>query len=285
MSVRGILVETLKLPPLQWAARRAYDRYFERQRSGVHYRGVYPSYAEALSHAPTSSQVGYDNQDAAAQYRHRISRLRVSEYPALFWLSRLLAEGQRSFFDLGGHFGHLYYSFQNYCRFPDDLRWTVCDLPLTVAAGREWAQSHDAARRLAFTEHSGDAAGHDVLLVFGTLQYLDYALEDLLAGLDRPPRHIVVNLTPMHPSLDYYTVQNMGFACVPYHILSMSRFLIAMRERGYQVSDRWQSYERDCRIPFEQAHDVDCYSGFYLRHASVASSAATAPALQLQAAS
>jgi putative methyltransferase (TIGR04325 family) len=280
MSVRGILVETLKLPPLQWVARRAYDRYFEHQRSGVHYRGIYPSHAAALDHAPASSQIGYDNSDAAAQYRHRVKRLRVSEYPALFWLTRLLAQGQRSFFDLGGHFGHLYYSFQNYCQFPDDLRWTVCDLPTTVAAGREWAQSHDAARRLDFTERSSDADGHDALLVFGTLQYLDYSLEDLLTGLPRPPRHIVINLTPMHPSLDFYTVQNMGFACVPYHILSMTKFLAAMRERGYEVVDRWESYERECRVPFESAHDVDCYSGFYLQRTDTASSAQPTFALQ-----
>lgn len=263
MSVRGIFVETLKLPLFRWMAKHLYDRHFERQRYGNHYRGIYPDYATALKHAPSSSR-GYDNEDAAAQFRQRIGELRVSEYPALFWLTRLLREGQRSVFDLGGHFGHVYYNFQNYCRFPDDLRWTVCDLSRTVEAGREWAKTNDPAERLAFTELHSDADGYDVLLVFGTLQYLDFSLEDMLASLKRPPRHIIINMTPMHPTLDFHTVQNMGFACAPYHILSKPNFLAAMDACGYDVVDRWRSYERKCHIPFARAHDVDCYSGFYL---------------------
>jgi putative methyltransferase (TIGR04325 family) len=71
----------------------------------------------------------------------------------------------------------------------------------------------------------------------------------------------------MHPSMDFYTVQNMGFCCVPYHVLAEPDFVAAMQACGYEVVDRWYSYERECHIPFFPEHQVDGYCGFYLRQA------------------
>jgi putative methyltransferase (TIGR04325 family) len=270
MSLRGIIIETLKLPPFRPLARYIYDRFFERQRAGNHYRGVFASYSAALQGLPRSLTNGFDTQAAAAQYRHRIKSLTASQYPALFWLLRLLDEGERSVFDLGGHFGLYYYHVRRFRPIPADLRWIVCDLPQIVASGREWAAANDPTRQLAFTESNTDASGHDVLLAFGALQYFDYSLPELLARLDHPPRHIIVNMTPMHPTMDFYTVQNMGFAATPYHVLCLPDFVVAMQACGYMVVDQWQSYERDCHVPFSQGHDIDCYSGLYLRHIDAA---------------
>lgn len=273
MSLRGILIETVKLPPLRWVARRTYDRFFERHRSGNHYRGVYPSYAEALRHTPTDSQMGFDNSIAAAQYRHRISDMAVSEYPVLLWLSRLLDERQRTIFDLGGHFGLFYYALQRYRQLPADLRWTVSDLPSIVQAGQEWAQTHDTSHQLTFTEDPERGSGHDVMLILGTLQYLDYPLEELLGKLKQLPAYIIVNLSPMHPTMDFYTVQNMGFSFAPYHVMSIPNFMSVMQNFGYTILDQWQSYERDCHIPFQPQHDIDCYAGFCLQHSDANASA------------
>lgn len=270
MSLRGIAVEVLKLPPFRPLARRLYERFFERQRAGNHYRGIYPSHAEALRHLPRTLMGGYDNQAAAGQYRNRIEQLKVSEYPAMFWLLRLLDQGERSIFDLGGHFGLFYYSMQRFRAVPEGLRWTVCDLPQIIAAGREWAGTNDASRQLDFTIDNNEACGRDVLLVFGALQYFDYDFPEWIAGLAHAPRHILINLTPMHPSRDFHTVQNMGFAAAAYHVVCQPEFVAAMEARGYTVVDRWESFERECHVPFEHAHRVDSYWGFYLRRNDIA---------------
>lgn len=265
MSLRGIAIETLKLPAFAPLARYAYNRFFERQRKGNHYRGVYDSHADALPAVPATLHSSYDNETAASQYRERTTQLTISDYPVLYWLSRLLDEGQRRIFDLGGHIGVAYYAFQRYTAFAVDLSWTVSDLPTTVASGRAWAQKNDPAARLAFTDDKQAADGQDVLLVLGAMQYFDYDFAAWLAALSAPPPHVIVNLTPMHASRDFYTLQNMGFACVPYHIHARPAFILAMERIGYRVVDAWRSEERDCRIPFRHDHDVEGYSGFYLR--------------------
>ena len=265
MSLRGIAIEALKLPTFAPLARHLYDRFFERQRKGNHYSGVYGSYAEALRAVPTRLCGTYDNEEAAAQYRERTRTLSISDYPVLYWVSRLLDESQRKVFDLGGHIGTAYYAYQRYRSFPSELRWTVSDLPTTMAAGRAWAATHDPDGRLAFADDRAQADGQDVLLVLGALQYLDFDFPAWLASLAKRPRHLIVSLAPMHESRDFHTLQNMGFACVPYHVHARPAFLQAMAGVGYQVVDAWRSEERECRIPFAHDHDVEGYSGFYFR--------------------
>lgn len=264
MSLRGIAIETLKLPAFAPLARQIYGRFFKSQRKGTRYHGVFASHIDALRAVPVVLRSSYDNEDAAAQYRERTKQLTISDYPVLYWLSRLLDGGQRRIFDLGGHIGVAYYAFDRYRPFPAELRWTVSDLPTTMAAGRAWAKTHDPAGRLAFADDKQQADGQDVLLVLGALQYFDYDFAAWLASLPAPPPHLIVSLTPMDGSRDFYTLQNMGFACVPYHVHSRPAFLATLARTGYRVVDAWLSAERECRIPFAHDHDVEGYSGFYL---------------------
>lgn len=262
MSLRGMVVETLKLPPFEPLARRLYRHHFARQRRGNHYLGVHASYAEALAAVPAALRASYDLADAAAQYRNRTRALSIGDYPALYWVDRLVREGCRRFFDLGGHIGVAYYAFGRYIPFPADLRWLVSDMPTTMAAGTAHAAEHDTARRLGFTADRTQASGQDALLVFGALQYFDFDFPAWLASLAAPPPHVIVNLSPMHDSKDFHTLQNMGFACLPYHVWSRPAFIAAMAALGYRVVDAWRCSERECLIPFHHEHDVDGYSGF-----------------------
>jgi putative methyltransferase (TIGR04325 family) len=264
MGMRGIAIETLKLPVFTPLARHLYHRFFKRQRKGTRYYGVYPKYIDALRAVPATLHNSYDSEAAAAQYRDRTTQLTISDYPVLYWLSRLLGEGQRRVFDLGGHIGVAYYAFQRYTPFPTDLSWTVSDLPTTMDTGRAWAQKNDPSARLAFANDKNEADGQDLLLVLGAMQYFDYDFAGWLATLSAPPPHLIVSLTPMDTSRDFYTLQNMSFACVPYHVHARSAFLEAMERIGYRVVDAWRSDERNCRIPFHHDHDVEGYSGFYL---------------------
>ena len=264
MSLHGIVIETLKLPAFVPLGRYVYRRAFERLRRGNHYHGVYASHAEALAAVPSSLRGSFDHAEAAAQYRERTRQLSIGDYPVLYWLWRLLDEGSCKVFDLGGHIGVTYYAFQRERAFPADLRWIVSDLPTTMEAGRDWARANDPAGRLSFADDKRQADGQDVLLVLGAMQYFDYDFAGWLGTLAAPPPHLVVNLTPMHSSRDFYTLQNMGFACTPYHVQARPAFLDAMVKLGYRVVDAWCNDERSCHVPFTRDHDVDGYSGFYV---------------------
>lgn len=265
-TLRRIANETAELPGVRLLAEPLYRRRFRQPyRHGNAYCGVYRSYAEARSMAPRSMPTTYDVGEAAALYRTQLEHIRVSDYPLLHWLSRLLAAGQHSIFDLGGHIGVSYYGFRRYLDYPQDMRWTVHDVPTVMAAGRERALQHDPERRLSFADSRDAADGTQLLLSTGALQYLDYSLPEFLQRLERPPPHVLVNLTPMHPSRGYFTLQNLGIAICPYRVMAVPDFLAGMKSLGYGVVDRWESFERELKVPFEPECTIDRYYGFYLR--------------------
>lgn len=265
VRLRRIGAEAAQLPVLALAARPIYRRLFQRPfQNEARYYGVYRTREEARQDAPEGLPTTYDVQASARMYRHQIEQIRVSDYPAALWLARLLQAGHRRVFDLGGHIGLAYYGFRRYIDYPADLRWVVHDVPAVMAAGREWATTHDPEGRLAFTDDVEQAADADVLFTSGTLQYLDYSLTDLLARLPRRPPHVLVNLVPMHPTRTWFTLQNIGFAVCPYRVFSVEEFLGGMEELGYRPADRWETFERQLRIPFAPDCDIDRYYGFLL---------------------
>lgn len=231
------------------------------------YYGVYSTYAEAqaaaLALSTPSLPASYDIEAAGRLYRDPKQRVRATDYPLMFWLGRSLEAGCRHVFDLGGNIGVSYYAFRAYLRYPAGLQWTVHDLPCVMEAGRRWAQSHDPQRQLAFAASPRGADGQDVLASTGALQYLEYTLPELLQQLPRPPRHVLVNLTPMHPERSFFTLQNLSIAICPYRVSSVGEFTEGMQALGYRSADHWQSHERHLRIPFEPGCRVDSYHGFY----------------------
>ncbi len=274
---RLIAHETAELPGVRWIAQPLYRRMFQRPSIGRNaYYGVYPSYEQALADVPAGSSGTYDNDAAAALYRNRLDKIRVSEYPVVYWLSQLLPGGVRQVFDLGGHIGVSYYALARYLDYPSDLRWIIHDVPAVMQAGREWALEHDPPRRLEFAATAESASGRDLLFTSGALQYLDYTLPELLARLQQPPRHVLVNMVPMHPSRSFFTLQNLGVATCPYRIAAVPEFIEAMRQLGYEVVDRWESFERQLRIPFTEGMAIDRYYGFYFRRTNASGEVAVA---------
>ncbi|MDX2300758.1 MAG: TIGR04325 family methyltransferase [Xanthomonadaceae bacterium] len=264
--LRRIANEVAQLPGINRLAQPLYRRLFARQFFGANsYCGAWPTFAEAKSNAPEILPSSYDFAAAGSMYRTELERITVSDYPVLFWLARLLAAGQHRLFDLGGHIGVKYYAFRRYLPYPDALRWTVHDVPAVLAAGRQFAAEHDPERRLAFADSADQASECDVLLTTGALQYLDYTLAELLARSPTRPRHVLVNLTPMHPSRSYFTLQHIGVAICPYRVSAVPEFTAAMKALGYAVIDAWASRERNVRVPFRPECDIDSYHGFYFR--------------------
>lgn len=251
-------------------ARSIYRRRFRQPFGEGHlYYGVYTSHAQAQAEAERlasrSLPASYDLEAAGRIYRSHLDKIRVSDYPLVYWLGRIFTAGARSVFDLGGNIGVTYYAFERYLDYPPDLRWTVHDLPHAMAAGEKWARTHDAPRRLRFSDTVETAAEHDVLVSTGALQYLPYSLPELIDRLQPKPPHLLINLTPMHEEREFFTLQNLGIAICPYRVGSIPRLLEAMQTRGYTLVDRWISHERRLEVPFHPQARVDGYSGFHFK--------------------
>lgn len=262
-----------ELPPLGQLRRQRAEATFASNTDANLFRGIYVTFDAAQASAPSTRPLGYDNADAAGMYLERIKRIYPSDYPVIFWLQKLFAQGQSSVFDLGGHIGIGYYGYQRYLDYPAKLRWTVSDVPAVMARGMEIARERDPAGRLGFNGDFAGAGGVDVLLALGVLQYLPDTLAQRLAALAQGgaplPRHIILNLTPLHVldngGQDYFTLQSIGTAFCPYRIAAYAPFLEGLTRLGYQIVDRWQNPDKHCHIAFEPEHSLDVYHGFYLR--------------------
>ncbi|HEY5850825.1 MAG TPA: TIGR04325 family methyltransferase [Lysobacter sp.] len=264
-KLHRIAVESAELPGLRLLAKPLYWRTFSRPCvEGNSYYGVFDTRAQALAAAP-SLPTTYDQPATGELYRDRHDKIRVSDYPVVHWLSRLLAEGRHRIFDLGGHTGVSYYGFRRYLTYPEQMQWRVHDVPAVMDAGRAWAREYDPERMLDFADKPEVATGHDVLISSGALQYLEYTLPELLGRLDEPPPHVLINMTPMHPKRGFITLQNIGEAVLPYRVEAKPEFIAAMEQLGYQVADQWNSWERNLTVPFEPACTLNYYSGFYFR--------------------
>ncbi|MEP6634057.1 MAG: methyltransferase, TIGR04325 family [Luteimonas sp.] len=266
VRLRRIANDVAELPGIRWLAKPLYRRAFNRPcRNGNAYYGIYTTYAEAKAAAPPALPTTFDVAGAGGMYQDRHQQIRVSDYPMVYWLRRLLDAGERRIFDLGGHIGVSYYGFQDYLDYPSDMRWLIHDVPAVVEAGRIHAERNDAAGLLQFTHQRCDADGHSVLVTSGALQYLEYTLPEFLQSLQDAPAHVLVNLTPMHRQRSFFTLQNIGKAVLPYRISAVPEFVTAMENLGYVKQDQWHSTERHLRIPFEPACSIDGYQGFYFR--------------------
>jgi len=252
------------VPGIRPVLEALYERRFARAvpAPGNLYRGVFATFAQAQASAPGTRPTGYDNKASADLYRERTRRVYISDYPVMFWLARLFESGANSVFDIGGHIGIGYYAYQKYVRFPETIRWRVLDVPAVNKAGEEFALEHDKARRLDFTDKPADADGYDIIFASGSLQYLEYTLADLIGQLARPPKHLVINLMPIHMSQSFFTLQNMGIAFCPYRVMAEREFIDGLKARGYALQDRWENPDRTCKIAFRPAESLDRYFGF-----------------------
>jgi len=261
---------TARMPLIRGILEARYKRrFFAHRELAYHlYRGVYDSFDDAQASIPPGNASGYDNSESADLYRERTRRVFINDYPMIHWLGRFFAEGARDVFDVGGHIGIAYYAYQKYLSYPASLRWTVMDVPAVNAAGAAWAKEHDAPGRLGFADDIASASGADVLFAAGSLQYLSYSLADALSAMPRRPRFLLLNSVPVHMRQSYYTVQNIGTACCPYHVTAEREFLGGLASLGYELQDRWENPQRYCVVPFHPELSLDRYFGFAFRLAT-----------------
>jgi len=257
----------LEFPPVQFLIDLgkpipSYRRFLDRcLPSWVKFKGIYDSFQEAQLNAPKGVRYGYDHEEIAAAYGGQT--FLPSDYPALFWLREALQAGGRVF-DFGGSVGTAFYSWQRYFRFPEDVRWLVCELPAVVRAGQTLVKEKKETR-LEFTDRFEDAENFDFILMSGCLQYIEPPAAALLQTLKRLPRHLLINRIPLHQSREYVTLQNIRWMVSPYRILVRHQFIASLEALGYKLIDAWLDSDHTCWIPFYPEYSVEAYSGFYFR--------------------
>lgn len=259
------LVDRLEaaVPLIRKWHRFEYEEHFLRVSKWARmFSGVYPSFAAAAAAIPQGRNDSYDNPDSATFLGHKGS-VRSADYPVLYWLWRLLPDNPKVF-DFGGYLGISYYSFESYLNYPAGLDWTIYDVPAVVAEGMKLAKEKGRTN-LSFTPNFERAQDSTLLLAFGSLQFPQQTVAELLRPLTRRPGHILVNKLPLTERETFFTLHNMGPALAPYRIQNREGFLLEMESLGYERVAGWENPEFACYIPFYPDHTVRAFSGMYLR--------------------
>lgn len=257
------------LPPLRYWHRAQYQRHFEQMSTyDRRFSGVYPTFDAAKSEIPSSRPVGYDNLETST-FLGREAPLLPSEYPVLFWLSRLFPESPRVF-DFGGYLGVLYNAYRRFDIYPPNLDWTVYDVPAVVAAG-ESILLNEPDSRLHFTAAFGDASVADILLASGSIHFCEEGFAGMLGKLSSLPQHLIINKMPATDGKEFWTLNNMGPALSPYKVVNRFNFIASIESLGYRLIDTWKNPDLTCYIPFNPDHCVKAFDGLYFQRAKFAS--------------
>jgi putative methyltransferase (TIGR04325 family) len=252
--------------PLLWDF---YAYFWGFRRKAPICRGVFESFRAAAAACPKGKRIGYSQEliaghsdPARLTAMQEVGRFDSRDYPLLVWLTRAF-DDSTTLFDLGGNVGLGFYAYRSYIRYPENLRWVVCDIPELCRAGEQVALERKV-ECLAFTHDFKMAQGMDILLTCGTLQYLETSLAALLLGLTSKPRHILIQRVPMCDGPSFHTLQNIGYAVCPYRIQNKQEFFDSLERLGYRSIDSWKD-SRECRIPFHPRRTVQGYLGAYLK--------------------
>ena len=232
----------------------------------VGYRRTFGSMAEARAVAAAYLDASHECQaNIARQIGHGLAA-RPSDYPVFWHLERIRPS---SVFDLGGNVGNLFYCYAKYLRLPEDMVWTVQDLATVLRQGQELAaQRHES--RLHFTDDLSQIANHEVLLVSGSLHYLEQPLPELLGTLSRRPVHVIINRVPIMYGQSVVTIQDAIDSLYACTIANASELIKDMEKIGYELVDSWAVPELSVLIPFFPDYSVQEYSGFYFRMSTLA---------------
>jgi putative methyltransferase (TIGR04325 family) len=249
--------------PLLATLRDLYTyRYFNDPGKAPRYRGVYSTYAAAESALPKGRPKGFNLETVSDYFIKCELNLNPSDYPVLFWLSRIIGP-ETTVFDLGGGLGQCYYNYNSYLNFPPDLRWTICDVDALMSRGSELARENNV-RGLSFTSDRTNADGVQVYISSGALHYIEPDLSEILSQLSNLPQHLLIHRIPLYAGPRYYTMQNTPHSYSVNKVLNESEFVKAIEALGYERVDDWRM-QRSLHIPFHPERFVPHYRGFYFR--------------------
>ncbi len=251
----------VQLPGVRKLVESSYLKAFVQNRDQNLFHGVFDSFDAAAARAASYGDSGYDNEASASLYLDYM-RVDAHDYPAMLWLQRSFQEGMRSVFDVGGSIGIKYYAFAKTLPMPSDVNWTVEDVPAVVVKGKALALERGVTQNLHFTDRMMAGAGAQVLFASGSLQYLPRSLFEDLAEWSTKPRRIIVNITPIHPTHEFFTVNSIGTAFCAYRVQTQSSLVRQLTTLGYTMKDNWINRGKEMRLPLHPDLSLDHYRGF-----------------------
>ena len=219
--------------------------------------GIYKTEAEAKAWIPASSQQNFDSPELDENFSLEIQE---RDQPLIRILKEVMPSTQK-IFDLGGSIGLCFYRFRTMVPYPPAWRWTVCDVPFVNEFGRKLAAKKNETQ-LAFTENRLEASGTDVYLTCGALQYFEKTLAEILSELEIMPVRVLVNRVPLTTDPTFYTLQNMKYSIVPYHVLNLNDFISSMEAIGYKLEEKWDNH-RLFNIILRDDRPAPTYYGFH----------------------
>ena len=250
-----------QLPGVRRLVESSYLKAFVQNRDQNLFHGVFDSFEAAAARAAIYGNSGYNNEASASLYLDYM-RVDAHDYPAMRWLERSFREGMRSVFDVGGSIGIKYYAFAKTLPLPGDVIWTVEDVPAVVLKGKALALERGVAQNLRFTDHMLAGDGAQVLFASGSLQYLPRLLSVDLADWSMRPRRIIVNITPIHSTREFFTVNSIGTAFCAYRVQTQSSLVRQLMSLGYTMKDNWINRGKEMRLPLDPDLSLDHYRGF-----------------------
>lgn len=244
----------------------AHKQYFA-SASGCQrlFYGTYETFEEARQAAPRTKPLRYDDRGYCYSSNHRT--VHSSDYPLMFWLSRMLRE-ESSVLDFGGNVGMAFYSFSRYLNYPENFRWLVYDLPEVVQTAIRVYEQEGSPAALSFTSQLSDCQGCEVFLASGSLQYVPETLPEILEKMEERPKYLLVNKLPAYDGTPYVTVQNTGTAFSPYRVVNGAEFVEQVCSFGYSLRDKWLNPDLTLLLPGSPAHSLESFCGMYFEHDS-----------------
>jgi putative methyltransferase (TIGR04325 family) len=262
------LAKLLGLGPVRRFLERSGDnpalrRFYEKCSGAARVHETMDAARSAIRHHRPETR-GHLERNLIGSNFHLSAELRVSDYPALFWLRDIAASSCLKVFDFGGGVGQTFVSFSRLI--PDDrlTSWTVQDLPEVILQAGEYFPT-DTPGKIEFTSSLADASDCNVLYVAGALHYWERPMSDLLRELGASPTHVIINRSPMRAEGESYcTVQEGNYWAVACKVRSLDSLKDEMKSEGYEMVDSWEDPEKSLKLPWLPAYSCS-YRGAYFR--------------------
>ena len=240
-----------------------------RNRGGISYAGLYESFDQAensVKATTTKYDVINSNKSRKQQQEDEVLDhwCPDTDYPLLFWTAQNL-KTVGSVLELGGSLGHLYYGIKRMVGMPENVNWTIAELPEAVKLGKELSRKRNETQ-LAFLESDKleSALGFELFITAGTIQYMEQPIWETLKKLKHLPSRIIIHNLPTHTTTQAFTIQNLGVCQVPYRIYSKDELLEQMQKLGFSLEKTWTN-EREITIPFHRNYKIEGYLGYMFK--------------------
>jgi putative methyltransferase (TIGR04325 family) len=200
--------------------------------------GAYPDFDTARANIPRRWKPTYNDPDVALFAFEWMCKMRVFDYPVLFWLDRLSKPGTRVV-DAGGNLGVKHIAFSTYMDL-GKLDWAVYELEETVRLGRKMQAEGRVPEAIRFFDRLDEVGQVDLFICSGLLQYLDTPFPEFVARLPNRPEHILLNKVATREGPMVVTLQRIGPGRVPYQIRQRETFEAELDQIGYDIVDQWE---------------------------------------------